>query len=85
MEWISSDGRTTNSVTCCRVFDGGLSVRYNGREVCLLPNRVLVTPEDVERAVVAVVLANDDGQIEGAAGDAARDAHDDTIKSLSRW
>lgn len=79
---LTDDGGT---VDCLPIFDGRLSVRYNGREVCLLPNRVLVTREDVERAVVAVVLANDDGQIEGAAGDAARDAHDDTIKSLSRW
>lgn len=85
MDWTSNDGTTTNSVTCCRIFDGRLSVRYNDVEVLLLPNRLLMTPEDVERAIMAVVLANDDGQIKITANEAARDAHDETVKELSKW
>jgi hypothetical protein len=74
-----------NDVTCCRMFDGRLSVRYNGAEVALLPNRLLMTPEDVERAVVAAIMAHDDGQIEVTAREAAQDAHDETIRALSGW
>jgi hypothetical protein len=74
-----------NDVTCCRIFDGRLSVRYNGLEVALLPNRLLMTPEDVERAVVAAIMAHDDGQIEVTAREAAQDARDETVKALSGW
>ncbi len=85
MEWVSNDGHTMLDVTCCRLFDGKLSVRYNGKEVALLPNRLLLTAEDIERAIVAVVLANDDGQIKNAASDAAKDAYEDAQRDLFKW
>ncbi len=81
MEWTGDDGCTQHAVECCGLFDGKLSVRYDGKEVALLPNRLLLTPEDIERAIVAVILSldNEEAQV------AAKEAYDETVRDLSKW
>ncbi len=85
MEYIDSNGHTKHEVACCRMFDGTLSVRVNGKEVTSLPNRLVCEPYDMERAFVKVILACDEGSLQDAVDDAVRGATEDVRRDLSRW
>lgn len=76
---------TSQDVTCCRLFDGKLSVRVNGVEVSVLPSRMDIRAEDMERAFCAVILACSDQDMKDAVDDAVNDACVAAVKELSKW
>ena len=74
-----------HDVDCCRLTDGSLSVRHDGHEVHILPNRLLCSPEDLERAFVALLIHCDEGSLNDAVDDACKDAADAITREMSRW
>lgn len=84
MEYVNGDSGI-NCVECCRLFDGKLSVRVNGREVGILPNRLNVTPCDLESVIVAALIENGCAHIKDSVKDAVKDAEEEVHDRLSTW
>lgn len=52
-------------IDCCRIFDGTISVRWDGAEICRLPDKEHCTPEDLEIAfdIVAETMAQNRDEV----------------------
>ncbi len=68
-------------VTVCRMFDGKLSIRLDGVELCVLPNRLECTPEDMARAFNAVVEEVLDADISAE----VEEERKDMLRELAKW
>ncbi len=68
-------------VTVCRLFDGKLSIRLDNVELCILPNRLECTPEDMERAFVSVIEEVMDADISAE----VEEERKGMLRELSKW